>query len=964
MSPTGALFNPFPGLRPFEPDEDHLFFGREKETDDLVRRLRMTRFVSVVGTSGSGKSSLVRSGLIPSLHSGFMARAGTSWRVAMFRPGEDPISHLAAALDAPGVLAVDDDLASTNAVLFDATLRRSTLGLVDLVRQAQIPRDDNLLVVVDQFEELFRFHRSRQFENSRDEAAAFVKLLLEATRQNEIPIYAVLTMRSDFIGDCTEFIGLPEAVNAGQYLVPRMTRDELRSAMTGPVAVGGATIAPRLVVRMLNDLGADQDQLPVLQHALMRTWEHWERRAQPGEPIDVVDYEEVGTLRNCLSMHAEEAYAESAAEAKQGIAEQIFKALTDSFSDQRGVRRPTSIAELAAICDIDQTEVIRVVEIFRARGRSFLMPPPGKPLSSRAIIDLSHESLMRCWSRLMAWAEEEQTAAAFYVRLSEAARWCEEGTAGLWRDPELELALRWRDENHPTPAWAKRYGESLDRAMDFLLRSERERQRVEAAVEKERKTKLRRAQWAAGVLGTLLIATASLAYVASRESSRAEINFQLARNAVDQTLAASDRDPARIGADVPQMEEFRRELLNRAERFYVALMQQKPSGEDIRRDLAFAHLRLGHISRMLAKVDNAAEEYRQAIAAFESLVALSPRTAEYREALADVQNWLGETLRPMSGRAADAGRAYDSALLRQQQLVRDSPRNAKYQEELARTLYNRGILRASSATPGDADFQRAESDFRESIRLLDSLAGKTTDSLPFQELARAYNNLASLLAQDDRRAAEVEPLFTRAIEIDERIVAADPTNRESKMELAQYCNNLAELLRTRKAFDAARQRSAQAIDLLEDLARPAPSLGIEQADAHGLLGRILQSAGSRGAEDEYRESLALFEKLANDPTVPRLQQFQLRFGDLLVNLAALSRETGDAEGPRQLLSRALGVYLALVNRVLPGSPAEAQDALDSLSHLVPELSPRDRAAVTALSDKVRQKARPGTSQRQ
>src|SRR5258705_13536812 len=103
MEPTSPR-NPFPGLRPFEPVEDHLFFGREKETDDLLRRLGSHRFLSVIGTSGCGKSSLIRSGLIPSLHSGMMARAGSSWRVAILRPGEDPIGHLAVALDAPDVL--------------------------------------------------------------------------------------------------------------------------------------------------------------------------------------------------------------------------------------------------------------------------------------------------------------------------------------------------------------------------------------------------------------------------------------------------------------------------------------------------------------------------------------------------------------------------------------------------------------------------------------------------------------------------------------------------------------------------------------------------------------------------------------------------------------------------------------------------------------------------------------------
>src|SRR4029079_16572348 len=96
--------NPFPGLRTFEPDEDYLFFGREEQIDELLRRLRTTRFLSILGSSGSGKSSLVRAGLIPSLYGGAMTRAGSSWRVAIMRPGEDPIGNLAAALAAPEAL--------------------------------------------------------------------------------------------------------------------------------------------------------------------------------------------------------------------------------------------------------------------------------------------------------------------------------------------------------------------------------------------------------------------------------------------------------------------------------------------------------------------------------------------------------------------------------------------------------------------------------------------------------------------------------------------------------------------------------------------------------------------------------------------------------------------------------------------------------------------------------------------
>src|SRR2546425_5184414 len=513
----GSQSNPFPGLRPFEPDEDHLFFGREKEIDELLRRLRSTRFLSVVGTSGSGKSSLVRCGLIPSLQSGFMVNAGSSWRVGMLRPGEDPIGHLAASLNGSGVLGTDGELADTHRMLLEASLRRSTLGLVDAVRQARIPPPDNLLVIVDQFEELFRFRRSRHIKNSRDEAVAFVKLLLEAAQQDDVPVFVVLTMRSDFIGDCMDYPGLPEAVNAGQYLVPRMSRDELRSAITGPIAVGGGEIAPRLVLRLLNDVGDDQDRLPVLQHALMRTWDYWQQHRAPSEPIDIADYEAVGTLVEALSLHAEEAYLETGSDRDRKIAERLFKALTDTFSDPRGTRRPASVQELAAICEVPEQDVIDVIEIFRRPGRSFLMPPPTLPLSSLSIIDLSHESLMRCWTRLITWTGEERASAETYVRLSQATSWFEQGTAGLWRNPELEFGLRWRQREWVTAALAERYDSSFARAMEFLDRSEQEQARLEAEREQERKRKLRQVQWAAAVLGIMLVVAMSLAYLAWRE---------------------------------------------------------------------------------------------------------------------------------------------------------------------------------------------------------------------------------------------------------------------------------------------------------------------------------------------------------------------------------------------------------------------------------------------------------------
>ena len=135
-----------------------------------------------------------------------------------------------------------------------------------------------------------------------------MNLLLEAA-SSEYPIYVVMTMRSDFLGDCSQFPGLPEAINRGQYLVPRMSRDERRSAIAGPVAVAGGEISPVLLTRLVNDVGDNPDQLSILQHALNRTWAEWQREGGTGA-MDLPHYEAIGTMSHALDLHAETAFAE------------------------------------------------------------------------------------------------------------------------------------------------------------------------------------------------------------------------------------------------------------------------------------------------------------------------------------------------------------------------------------------------------------------------------------------------------------------------------------------------------------------------------------------------------------------------------------------------------------------------------------------------------------------------------
>ncbi|HEV7890531.1 MAG TPA: hypothetical protein VGP08_07825 [Pyrinomonadaceae bacterium] len=506
--------NPFPGLRPFEFGESHLYFGRDGQSDQLIRKLAATRFVAVVGTSGSGKSSLVRAGLLPDLFSGFMSSAGSHWRVALMRPGNDPLGNLASALCSTEVFGSEiEENARIQEAVTEATLRRGGLGLIEAVRQNRMPQNESLLVVVDQFEELFRFARVAASEQYRYEAAAFVKLLLEAARQREQNIYVVLTMRSDFLGDCSIFWDLPEAINEGQFLIPRMTRDQRAEAITGPVAVCGGRIEQRLVNRLLNDMGDNPDLLPILQHALMRTWENWVADHAEGEAVDLRHYEAVGTMSDALSRHADEAFNELPNERARQIAEQVFRALTEKGDDNREVRRPTVLKDLCAQVGATPAEVVPVLDIFRREGRSFLMPPSSVPLDEESLIDISHESLIRNWARLKEWVEEESGCAQIYRRLAETAVLHERGEAGLWRDPDLQLGLGWREKHGPHPAWAMRYHPAFDSAMKFLDASVQARDAAALEDERRRRREIRRTRIAAVIFFLLfMLSLAALTY--------------------------------------------------------------------------------------------------------------------------------------------------------------------------------------------------------------------------------------------------------------------------------------------------------------------------------------------------------------------------------------------------------------------------------------------------------------------
>jgi hypothetical protein len=415
--------NPFPGLRPFDASLHHLFFGREKQVEGLLELLLQQHFLAVVGPSGGGKSSLIRAGMVPILQEG---SDGEHWEAVLCKPGSDLLDSMTSVLEQVGARQVRE------------RVLRGAGGLVEALEEANFGAGRNLLLVVDQFEELFRL-QSDDKEESR-EVALCLNAILHAVQQRQVPVYIVLTMRTEFLGHCTLYPGLAEAINEADYLVPRLTPVQLREAIERPVAVAGARISSQLVERLLADVENDEDQLPVLQHAMMRTWDYWkEQRTGDDEPLQLDHYEAVGAVAGALSKHAEEIYQGLPDSEAQRAAESVFKTLAGATSSSSG-RHPTALSALAEIAGVEETAVAQAVEQFRKPGCWFLTPSDEVVLTAETVLDIAHESLVRLWERAQQWSEEEQASAvtvhvsAWTGREKEILIYCEIGRSegGGW----------------------------------------------------------------------------------------------------------------------------------------------------------------------------------------------------------------------------------------------------------------------------------------------------------------------------------------------------------------------------------------------------------------------------------------------------------------------------------------------------------------------------------------------------
>jgi WD40 repeat protein len=492
--------NPYKGLRAFQQADAADFFGRESLLERLLARLAeggdYRRFLAVVGPSGSGKSSVVKAGLIPALQRGRLP-GSESWFIIEMVPGIDPLEELEAALLRVAVNPPDSLLRQLN---------EDERGLVRAVKRILPDDETELLLVIDQFEELFTLVDDEGLRTR------FMNAIIAAVLDPRSRTRVIITLRADFYDKPLNYGRFGELMQRRTEIVLPLNAEEIERAINGPAERAGLTLERGLATSIVADVNEQPGALPLLQYALT---ELYERR--DGRVLTTAAYQEMGGTYGALARRADELYTGIGEEGEEA-ARQLFLRLVTLGEGTEDTRRRASYGEMISIGD---PEIMGMV--IDGFGRYRLLTFDRDPASRQPTVEVAHEALIRQWSRLRDWLDESREDLRTQRRLATAAEeWRHAGQepSFLARGSRLTQFEEWA--NNTTLALNQDEREFLDRSTQARAEAqaaEHARQEREAALEQRSRTRLRQL---VAVLAVALIGAVVLTIFAVSESSEAQ----------------------------------------------------------------------------------------------------------------------------------------------------------------------------------------------------------------------------------------------------------------------------------------------------------------------------------------------------------------------------------------------------------------------------------------------------------
>jgi WD40 repeat protein/DNA-binding SARP family transcriptional activator/tRNA A-37 threonylcarbamoyl transferase component Bud32 len=520
-----TLRNPYKGLHAFEEGDAADFFGREALVEQLLARLAqddpLCRFLAVVGPSGSGKSSVVKAGLIPALRRGALPESDR-WFIAEMLPGAHPMEELEIVLTR---------LATRPPANLVDQLRRDERGLLRAARLV-LPDQTALLLVVDQFEEVFTL-----VENP-GEAAQFMESLCAAVTDPRSPLRVIVTLRADFYDRPLMHPHFSRLVSRRTHVVVPLTADELEQAISAPAEGLDMTLEPGLVAAMVADIHQQPGALPLLQYALTELFEHREDHV-----LTLRAYHAIGGTLGALARRANDVYRGLPAE-DQEAARQVFLRLVTLGEGTEDTRRRTLQSELLSVGG-NSPAIQRVITAF---DRSRLLSFDRDPVTRGPTVEVAHEAILREWRQLQLWLDDSRADVRQQRLLAAAAaEWlsADRDASYLLTGARLAQFEDWAAATNL--ALTQDEGEFLEASLAEEQRqedAERERQAQEVALQKRAANRLR---YLVVGLAVFLIVAAALVVVTSRALSTAETNLRQAWNTQALFLADLSQKQGELG---------------------------------------------------------------------------------------------------------------------------------------------------------------------------------------------------------------------------------------------------------------------------------------------------------------------------------------------------------------------------------------------------------------------------------
>ncbi len=861
IAATRNAICPYRGLRPFREEDEAFFCGREAFTNKLVNAVNQRNLIALVGASGSGKSSVVRAGLVPNLR----RRRDFIWEFITIRPQDRPIYNLAAGLIPllDPQLSEIDQLQETSKLA--GSLTDGPLALRDVVEKvlAKQPGTDRLLLVVDQWEELYTL--------CNDDAVRqrFIAQLIEAAAIGNF--YVILTLRADFYDHVVDNRMLSDRLGDGVVNIGPMTRDELSRSITEPAAKNGLRFEDGLVGRILDDVGREPGNLPLMEFLLTELWE----KRQDLE-LELTAYEAIGGVRRAIAEQAEKTFERLANDAEREAARSALLALVVPGEGTVDTRRRAVLDDLTA-------PERAVIAKFTADRLLVTTRDP----SGRDVVEVGHEALIREWDQLRKWVNEDRE----FLRILRKIEQDEAGWQTGGQDPSLLLPAgrRLAEAEELVSEHPQRISARVQAYIDASVTAEKERLDGLAKAEKEKQDAIRRAlirtQRLAAAIILLAFGVGISAWIAFRARHTAEqqaiitIEFskgviekagenlasgavstkavkglleiaETALGALGKIEATQDLKDQQIGflltvSDLYVALGNNETALGKASLANRLLVESPRDSEGSQRLLWGSYFRIG--DALIEKRDhiNALKNYQLGLDVAERFATRNPADSDWQDHLLFLHDKLGEAIK-MDGDPKGALGHYEKSIAIEDQLIKQYPDKFFFKHRMSATRN-----RIGDAYADQGDLSKALDQYQLAMNLSKEVAQGEPDDLGHRvTLAVRYARIGTTLAKLDDRNGALDALNT-ARDIRKKLFKDDPSNTLYQTHLASSFAALGDFFISDKdKSEDAIQNYRAAVEIRQQLAEKDPKNEIWQHSLAGAQEKLSAALAKQSPVDQ------------------------------------------------------------------------------------------------------------------